>query len=325
MTRRWRPSLRLVLGSALAGTLSLSLLGMIALRYLGPQIGFRHAAALLALLIALATAGLGWLLVRLLLRPIRDLERFAAAHERGDRPEPPRHFGTRELHATGRRVIAMAEALRDRESSVRAFSDHVTHELRTPAAAIRAGVELLEDSPGLTPEDRLLLAQIDSARKQLEARLAALRDAARARETRYLGQSTLAGLMPALQADWPGLTLRATGEEVRIPLAGGGLHIVIGHLLRNAAEHGADRVALEAAADGAGCRITVRDNGRGISDGNTSRIFDPFFTTRRESGGTGMGLTVVRNILQAHHADISLADHAEGTSFRLTFPAPPPE
>lgn len=320
MTRHWRPSLQLVLGGALAGTLAMALLGMIALRYLGPEIGFRNAAKVLAVLIALATAGLGWLLVRLLLRPIRDLERFAVAQERGDKPDPPRHFGTRELHATAERVFAMAEALRNREASVRAFSDHVTHELRTPVTAIRAGVELLEDSPGLTPEERSLLAQIDSARQQLETQLSALRDAARAREVRYLGQTTLAGVLPALRADWPNLHMQATGTDLVIPLAREGLQIILGHLLRNAAEHGADTVVLAGVAEYTECSLSVRDNGRGIAAGNASRIFEPFFTTRRESGGTGMGLTVVQNILRAHHADISLKDHAQGALFQLSFP-----
>ncbi len=319
MSHHWRPSLALVLGGALAGTLALSLLGMVALRYLGPEIGFRHAALLLAALIALATGGLGWLLVRLLLHPIRDLERFAAAHEKGERPQPPLHFGTRELHATGRRVITMAEALRNREASIRAFTDHVTHELRTPSAAIQAGVELLEDSPHLTPEDRALLTQVDSASQQLESQLSALRDAARARETRYLGRCSLARLLPVLRADWPHLAFRGEGLEVQIPLAPEGLRIVLGHLLRNAGEHGADTVTLAAGTDGAQCHLTVRDNGLGISEGNAPRVFDPFFTTRREGGGTGMGLTVVRGILTAHHAEVSLIASEQGALFRLTF------
>ena len=83
MSRRWRPSLGFVLGGALTGTLALSFVGLITLRYLGPEIGFRNAAVLIACLIALATGILGWLLVRLLLRPIRGLERYARAQEDG--------------------------------------------------------------------------------------------------------------------------------------------------------------------------------------------------------------------------------------------------
>ena len=207
MSRRWRPSLALVLGGALAGTLALSLAGIITLRYLGPVTGFRHAAIGIALVIAVATAGLGWLLLRLLLQPIRALEQFAAGVEEGRDVAPPAHFGTRELHSTARRVIAMAGVLRDRETTVRAYTDHVTHELKTPVAAIRAGVELIEDGGTLAPEDQEVLLRIAGAGRQIEAQLAGLRDMARARETRYIGAAVLAGVLPDLRADWPQVTV----------------------------------------------------------------------------------------------------------------------
>ena len=73
MSAKWRPSLAFVLGGALCGTLALSFAGLITYRYLGPAIGFRDAAMLLAGIIAAATAVLCWMLVRLLLRPITEL------------------------------------------------------------------------------------------------------------------------------------------------------------------------------------------------------------------------------------------------------------
>lgn len=320
MSRRWRPSLGFVLGGALAGTLALSFAGLVALRYLGPAIGFRTAALALGGAIALATAALGWLLVRLLLRPIHALEAYARAQESGAEPPPPAHFGTRELHATARRVIAMAEALRDREATVRSFTDHVTHEIKTPVSAIRAACELLEDGGTLDPADAPIVAQIDGARAQIEAQLTALREAARARETRYLGATTLAELLPELRADWPGLTVRAEGAEAPLPLAAPGLAIVLGQLLRNAAESGAGAVTLRAQTEAGRAILDIADDGPGISPGNAERIFEPFFTTRREAGGTGMGLAVVRNLLAAHRAGIRTMPAPAGTRFRILFP-----
>lgn len=63
--------------------------------------------------------------------------------------------------------------------------------------------------------------------------------------------------------------------------------------------------------------LLVRDDGYGISVGNAARVFDPFFTTRRDVAGTGMGLAIVRNILQAQQGEISLA--AAGPAFVLRF------
>jgi two-component system, OmpR family, sensor kinase len=321
VSRRWRPSLAFVLGGALAGTLALSFAALVALRYLGPAIGFRNAAILLAFTITAATVLLGWLLVRLLLRPILALESYAEAQEQAARPSPPQHFGTRELYATASRVIAMAETLRDREATIRAYTDHVTHELKTPVSAIRVAVELLEDGGGLQQDDRHLIAEINQARQRIEAQLAALRQAAEARETRYLGQTSLAEVMPALRRDWPDLILSISGDLQQLPLAAEGMTIVLGHLVRNAAENGAGQVSLHAHSDAASPMIDISDDGRGVSEGNAARIFEPFFTTRREIGGTGIGLTVVNNILQAHRGAITLMPSPGGTRFRIAFRA----
>lgn len=319
MRRGWRPSLAFVLGGGLAGTLALSFAGLVALRYLGPVLGFRPAEVLLALFIAAGTAFLGWLQWMLLLRPILGLERYAEALESAEAPGPPAHFGTRELFATGQQVIAMAEALRDREATIRAHTDHVTHELKTPVSAIRAAVELLEDGGALTEGDRRLVAEIDGARVQLEAQLAALRRAAQARETRYLGVAWLRDVAPGLAEDFPGLVVDVDGDAA-LPLAPEGLRMVLGQLLRNAAENGARRVVLRAGVE-AGPFLDVEDDGPGISEGNRGRVFDPFFTTRRDAGGTGIGLAVVRNLLEAHRATIALAPSATGARFRVTFRA----
>lgn len=317
MRRGWRPSLAFVLAGGLTGTLALSFAGLVALRYLGPVLGFRLAEVLLALVIAAGTGFLGWLQWMLLLRPILGLERYAEAQESAASPAPPAHFGTRELFATGQQVIAMAEALRDREATIRAHTDHVTHELKTPVSAIRAAVELLEDGGALSEGDRRLVAEIDGARVQLEAQLAALRRAAQARETRYLGVARLSEVVPGLAAEFPALALVCEGDAA-LPLAPEGLRIVLGQLLRNAAENGARRVFLRAGVEAAPF-LEVEDDGRGISEGNRGRVFDPFFTTRRDEGGTGIGLAVVRNLVDAHRAGIALLPSAAGARFRVTF------
>ena len=171
LVQKWRPSLALVLGGGLAGTLVLSLIGLVALRYLGPEIGFRNAAALLGSLILLATAFLGWLLVRLLLSPIRALNAYAAQtrNQPGQTLDPPDQSGTAELHEMARNVVDMADHLRNREMTIRSFTDHVSHEIKTPVSAIRAASELIEDSGTLAPDDQKLLAQIGASRRGVDS------------------------------------------------------------------------------------------------------------------------------------------------------------
>lgn len=323
MNRRWRPTLAQVLGGALAGTLALSFAGLVALRYLGPIAGFRIAAVILALVIAAITAALGALLVRLLLRPIGALERYAA-EVRADPTRavpPPEHFGTRETHATAQSVIDMATTLRDRTATVRSFTDHVTHEIKTPLSAIRAAVELLEDGAALRPVDARLVAEIDGAAAQIAAQLAALRAVAQARETRYLGQVRLDDLADDLAERHLGLRLEIEGGEVVLPMAPEGLRLVLGHLLGNARDAGAQHAALIAGADGAGVILRIADDGPGISPGNAAHLFEPFFTTRRATGGTGMGLAITRAILAAHGAEIGHVASVRGAVFVLRFPA----
>jgi signal transduction histidine kinase len=305
---------------ALTGTLAMSVLGLVVFRYLGPEIGHRNAAYFLGAGIALVTAALGAVLARLLLRPIRGLERYAAQARSPGRGviARPRHFGTKELHKTAQSVIEMAETLRDREATVRSFTDHVTHEIKTPVTAIRAAVELLGDGREWSGTERRLLDDIDGAGQQIEAQLGALRAAATARETRHQGETTLDAVVAALgPAD--GLTLEVEGGAIVLPLSCDGVGIVLAQLLGNAREHGASHVRL-AARGGAAVAVRVEDNGSGVSQGNASRIFEPFFTTRRETGGTGMGLAIVRNLLTAHGAQIAhLPGQGEGAVFEITF------
>ena len=318
--RKWRPALWMVLGGALIATLALSFAGLVALRYLGPAFGFRRSAAALALGIGLSTALLGGVLARLLLRPVTKLSEQAAALRRDPQHAitPLPHYGTRELRDLALGITAAAAALQNREATIRAFTDHVTHELKTPVTAIRAAAELLSDGE-LSAADQRLVAQITGATAQMQAQLDGLRRVTAAREPGHHGVTRLSDLTADLQAEYSALTLKEFGGEVDIPLAASGLRVVLGHLLGNAAQHGATRVDLTAASTGEAVVLTVADNGTGISPGNRDQIFKPFFTTTRDCGGTGMGLTITANLLGAHGARIALLPTAQGTGFALTF------
>ncbi len=317
LRRKWRPSLGLVLGGGLAGTLVLSLLGLIALRYLGPEIGFRNAAGFLTIPIGCATGVLGYLLVRLLLRPISALAVFSEAVEQGQSAEPPDHYGTQELSRLAGSVLGMADTLQRREASIRVFADHVTHELKTPVTAIRAASELLTEADTLSDQDRELLQQILGASDQMQTQLDALNRVAKARIPEHHGATLLNDLAGELRASFPDLNLAFQGGDQTLPLAASGLRIVLKQLLDNAQRHGAGRVTLTA---GPGT-LTVRDDGPGISAGNRDRIFNPFFTTTRERGGTGMGLTIAASLLGAHGWHIALVPSGTGALFKIEFPS----
>ncbi|TBR17087.1 ATP-binding protein, partial [bacterium] len=58
--------------------------------------------------------------------------------------------------------------------------------------------------------------------------------------------------------------------------------------------------------------VEIRDSGSGIPQDIVDKIYEPFFTTRRDRGGVGLGLTIVRNIIEMHNADISIKNRQEG-------------
>jgi polar amino acid transport system substrate-binding protein len=86
------------------------------------------------------------------------------------------------------------------------------------------------------------------------------------------------------------------------------------------------RVALRAAPGGAGVQVAVDDDGVGIPEEHLSRLTDPFFTTKRDSGGTGLGLSVSAGIVKEHGGTLEFRSRpGAGTSVLLTLPALAPE
>jgi len=317
VTRKWRPSLAFVLAGALAGTLFIALVGLVVLRYLGPEIGFQNAALLIATVIALLTTFCGYLLVRLLLRPIRSLAQYAKSIREGDvdGAVPPNRFGTQEIGAMGKAVIDMAEAARTREATVRSFSDHITHELKTPVSVIVAAAEMLEDQPAgdLDPK---LVSQIAAAASQMNTQLDALRHMARAREADYRGKCRLQDVLPGLMVQFDTLEIDPAGAHQTLPMAPDGVRLVLEHLFENAAQHGARKVILRVDTSGV---LTLQDDGSGIPDADAPKVFEPLYTTRRDNGGTGMGLAIVKTVLSAHGGQIALVPCETGTQFLVRF------
>ncbi len=84
-------------------------------------------------------------------------------------------------------------------------------------------------------------------------------------------------------------------------------------------------IRIEGRADADALVLTVANDGDAISPQNRERIFDAFFTTRRDSGGTGMGLAIVRAIMTSHGGSITLLPAESGVSFELHFPAASPD
>ncbi len=312
--RKWRPPLALVIGGTLAVVLCVPLIGIAYFKLAGNILGWGETAWLIFWMAVIATAILGYLLWRLVLRPVTALTAHANAVREGrsDAPLPP-HFGTPEITALGQAVVEMGATLNNREAGLRAFSNHVTHELKSPLTSIKGAAELLDGE--LEVEDRKRLTKtILTATAQMQEQLNALRRLAAARDPVGTGPSRLSDVVANVSAG-DGLAISLTGDT-QLPIDPQAALVILEHLARNAQQHGADQLQIIATGDG----FEARDNGRGVAPGNRARIFDPFFTTRRGNGGTGMGLAIVATMLQAAGGTVALLQSAEGAAFEIRFP-----
>lgn len=303
---KWRPSLALVLGCTIAAILALGLGGLIALRAWYWEHGVM-VLWLVTLVVLAGSAWVGWVLWRILLRPIRSLAERADAMARGEGAglDPLDHYGTQEMYQLGRRMTDMGRTLQAREGVMRSYADHVTHELRSPLTAVQGAAELLADPDLPEVERQRLLARVEQSVTRMRDLIAAQRALAQASDPVAPGTCRLSDVAP------DGVTIDADGE---VGLPAGILRVVLEHLAGNALAHGARNVGLRVA----GRRLIVSDDGPGISPGNRDRVFDPFFTTRRDAGGTGMGLSIVRRMLETQGAQIKLCE-GPGAVFEISW------
>ncbi len=319
VVKKWRPPLLLILGGSLMAILVMPIYGAVFADFLTPMTGRRNAVYIVAVFAFIATLVLGWLLWRLILAPVQALAAKAEHIREGGAPTPMDHYGTPEIGELAQAVLDMAEVLQSREMAVRGYTDHVTHELKTPLTAIRGAAELLEGDESLSDEARRMAKTIIGAEKRAERLLSAARQIAAARMPEHRGSVTLAEAVSGLKSKFPTIAIEVHAGHQVLPLARSGLGVVLLHLTENAVEAGARHLVLQGGHDDDGAWITVEDDGPGISPGNAAQIFEPFFTTRRDMGGTGMGLAIAKTLLLAHGGQISLDDVDRGTRFRIRF------
>ncbi len=309
VTRKWRPSLTLIIVGAMAGVVAVTIFGLLWIRVAGNILSAKEVALTIIALSITAALILGYLLWRLVLRPVTALTAHARAVKAGRAAPPPDHFGTPEFSQLGQSVIDMGDTLQNRAAGLRAYADHVTHELKSPLTAISGAAELLQDAQD--EADRAALAQtILEASARMETLLGDLRRHAAAGQGRLDGNAKLSDVADTLSG--PRIVIAQDGT---IPMPADDLQAVLAQLAQNAAAHGATELALAWQAS----TLTVHDDGRGVAEGNRARIFDPFFTTTRAEGGTGMGLSIVRALVEAQGGKIALIPAQSGALFEISF------
>ncbi|WP_437482330.1 ATP-binding protein [Sorangium sp. So ce1014] len=292
------------------------------------------------------------LYARRVLAPLTAVTERANAVARGDLT-PKQALATNdeigELATTFEGMVAAIRRARaelvnaERLAAIGKMAAHVTHEIRNPLSSIGLNLELLEEevaraSAAETPDAELRPVMKESA--QLVAAIRAEVDRLSRIAEQYLSvarrprprlvpervddlvQELVAFVRPEL--DRAGIAVRVEVEEEgpEILLDESQLRQALLNLLRNAREampKGGEIVVSVSFSSGA-ATIAVDDMGPGVPEELRASIFDPFFTTKQR--GTGLGLAVTRDIIEAHGGTISCEPReAGGTRFRIVLPA----
>ncbi len=281
---------------------------------------------LLALLFVLTiTLIIGFLFLRTISRPLNELIARTSRISRGDRTavQPLERHGSREIAKLSESFLSMAESLQDRTDYIANFAAHVSHELKSPLTSIQGAAELLRDSgTSMTPDERQkFLDNIVADTKRQTILVERLRDLARADNPQTGGVCDLTDVIDRVRPKFDQLDIVVKAHsDTSIAVSEENTHIILGHLLENATQHNAHTVNISVTPEAGDLVVVISDDGDGITGQDRSRIFDAFFTTRREAGGTGMGLGIVKAMLTAHKGTIRLKRSQVGAHFEIRFP-----
>lgn len=270
-----------------------------------------------------------WLAIHTGLRPMRRVtEEIARRH-----PEHLEPVDVTGAPAEIRPLITQLNQLLGRVArsldSTRRFTADAAHELRTPLAAIRAQAQVALASERQEERRHALqqaLRGCDLATHLIEQLLTLARlDASvtAARETldvRALASEAVADIAPAALAKEIDIALE-DGESVRAPLQAGLIRVLLRNLLDNAVRYspaGSEVSVAVHRADDKVC-IEVSDNGPGIPEELRKRVFDRFYrVTGNEAQGSGLGLSIVRCIVDIHDGEITLSPREQGRGLQVS-------
>lgn len=276
--------------------------------------------------------------VRRRLQPLNAVTRRAKAVAAGDltpREVVDSNDEIGELaHTFENMVTAISKANKellaaDRLATIGKMAAHVTHEVRNPLSALALNLELLEEE----------LVDASDAQKNLLGAIRSEAERLTALSERYLSVARRSS--PGLEEENVGELVTASVDATRRELSRHGVRVelevesdvppvrvddgqirqVLFNLMRNAREAmpGGGTIRVAVRRGGEGVDVLVDDDGEGMSEETRQRLFEPFFTTK--SHGTGLGLVIIREIVEAHGGVVSCDRLSpRGTRFRVHLP-----
>jgi signal transduction histidine kinase len=308
----------------------------------------QRVSVFIGTMVVAASLLLGLLLARIISRPITRLSTHVRKIGGGHFDEKIHVQSTAELEQLSNAVNDMTDQLKEqvhlraaKEAAERAnearssFFNRVTHELRTPLNAIIGYTEMLDEHPVIRrdPDLRDDLRRVMQASRQLLTLINDLLDLAKAEAGRMridytefsindLVREVEETMRPLIEQNHNTLEIDASGVEGPIVSDRGKLRQILLNLLSNAAKFTRNgRIELQVRSDPAHLHFRVSDTGRGIPPEKLKDMFEPFSQADNDVQGTGLGLTISRQLAQMLGGEVELASTVDrGTTADVYLP-----
>jgi signal transduction histidine kinase len=274
-------------------------------------------------------------------RPVTAVTQAVADIAAGERVEPIEEEGPKEIRQLAASVNILADRLRTLEETRRRLLANLVHEIGRPLGAIRAAIQALQGGAGDDADIREeLLAGIDDEIRRMQPLLEDLSQL----HGQVLGTLQLER-QPLNLSEWlPPILLpwRAASEEKglhwhmdispdlpTLNLDPNRMGQVVGNLLSNAIKYTpqGEKVSVEARTEGQYVQIKIADTGPGVVYEEQEKIFEPFFRSRQERRfpqGLGLGLTIARDLVEAHGGRLEIeSEPGKGSQFTIFLPTNP--
>lgn len=270
-------------------------------------------------LAALMLALISVFIARRIARPLRSLATSAEAFGRGQNLPPLPEDGPDEISRTARSFNMMQNRLNrfveDRTKMLAAIG----HDLRTPLTSLRLRAEFVND------EDiqRKMISTIDELQSMTEAAISFAQGESVREETRAIDLEALVGSICDDQSDLGHPVKHFEGVKTTYRCRPNSLRRAIRNLIENAVRYGGEaKVSLRHTVSAV--EIVVEDHGPGIPDNMAEKVFAPFVrleTSRnRQTGGVGLGLSIVRAAVRQHGGDIAFFNGDAGMKAIISLP-----